>query len=675
MIKAHLPAWLPQASACVLVILLLGWLLFPFAGDRSGGQPLPGANSSEVDVLSNPMGTLGVSDVAKLPDASWRKWEGSGFLREGAGEPVWARVTLRNPSPTLLNGVLADRKLYSDRVDFYSRDLTNSAGWQHMASGEWVGHASRPLWGRETAFPVVVPANGERVVFLRFDDYFAVWLELEWWADQGAFHAAQSRTLLAEGWYFGALLALLLYNALLWVRVRFPDIASYLLYLGAFSAFMFFGRSQIREFGWTLGSPWMETISMVALTLSGASLWEFARTFLELSLRAPRADLLARWARDGMIVLAVIALAAPWIGRGVLAYVFFASAATHIILIVVAAIAWHAGAREARFFILAFGFLLAGLLPGLAFWLTFIPVELIGRTILIGSALEMIILSAAMADRFAQIQKDRTEAREALLEESLQRQAIQEAYADELTLEVKERTRELEILNQDKDRMITILSHDLRSPLAGLTQTAEQLANQPSSSALTQFANDAAATGRQMLLLIEDLTLWSRLNVGERGQAGRYASEALVAPVIALHEALARQIGVSLRREGTYTQEVQADVFLAQTLLRNLLTNALKVASTKVVIVAAETPMGLRLSVQNDGPSLPPDLATSLRDPTAAVPGTGLGLRLCLDISRILNWHLSAMPLSGGGTEFSFILPHAPLATNSRLSNSEAHSK
>ena len=264
------------------------------------------------------------------------------------------------------------------------------------------------------------------------------------------------------------------------------------------------------------------------------------------------------------------------------------------------------------------------------------------------------------------------EAQARLVEETEQRRAIEEAYADELEVEVRERTRELEEANTDKDRILTVIGHDLRGPLTGLTQTAELLtsgggvgAGAASPAALDGFAGDAAKLGRQVLLLIEDLVLWARLRTGRASPPTPHRVRAIVAPVVALHRTLAGQRGIALTVEVAEELRVTTDLVLAQTLLRNLVANALKFARGEVVVSArarSETEGGgTELTVRDDGPGLPAAVLAGFADGAGAGAGAegGLGLRLCIEIGRALDANVAVQSIRGNGTEFKFVLPTA----------------
>jgi len=299
-----------------------------------------------------------------------------------------------------------------------------------------------------------------------------------------------------------------------------------------------------------------------------------------------------------------------------------------------------------------------------------LSIEMVGRLALVGSALEMMLLSVALAERFAVMQQEKIAAQAGLVTEAERLRQIQEAYADELKHEVHERTRELAAANADKDRMMVVLGHDLRSPLTALTLSAEQVANdRAAAAARPDFAAEAARTGHALLLLLEDVVLWARLRAGP-GRAAVQGVESVVRPAAELHREAAVQRGVTLEIAAAPGLRMRADLVLTQTLVRNLTSNALKSARTRVVVAATEAPDGrVRISVRDDGPGLPPAVSSHLDTVSAGRTGSaapwhtssGLGLKLCLEIAEALGTRLEAAVPDGGGAEISFTLPRGEI--------------
>ena len=667
----RVPTWLPLTGLVFAMAAVLGGLLLVMANDREGMIVLPGQadgaggrESTLVECLADEVGGYSFAEVLARPQDRWTRWNGRGrdYVRSLHGEAVWVRVTLRNPGDATLRGVVADAEYYVDRLEAWTRDGTAPDGWRHERAGEWTPASEKALWGRDAGFLVEVPPRGETVVYLRAQDHFGVWMRPLWWPDARRFFAAQTRGLLAEGVYFGVMLALLIYNSVLWLRLRFVDIGHYLGYLASVAVFMGLARAMHQVAGFAMGSPKMETASSCALALAGMFMASFARKFFDLRKVAPRMDLVARGLVLMMGVLAAGALTMPWAKSTIwLHAVVLCTAVTHGVLLAAALVAWRAGATQARYFVYSFGVFFVGVAPTAAIWLQAIPLGLSAMAMMTGSALEMLLLSLALADRFAALNRDKLAAQARAVEEAERRRAIQEAYADELEVEVRERTRELEAANADKDRMLAVLGHDLRSPLTGLTRTAEQAATGHASGAV--FAAEAARTGRALLLMIEDLVLWARLRAGSV-HLGRHPAGALVASAVAQHRAVAERGGVVLVVDAPAGLAVETDLVLAQTLVRNLLANALRFSRSRVELRVAAAGGAVRVTVRDDGPGLPPAMEAALaRESPGAWPSeSGLGLRLCAEIGRALKTRLEVRPPEGGGTEFGFTLTAAVTA-------------
>lgn len=635
--------WLAIGGLLALVAALLGGLMLGVAGDRRGMQALSGADT-RVELLTDPVAGFRFEDVLAKPEREWRSWDGGGYVQSLHGEAVWVRIRLMNLGAEPRRGVLADAEYYTDRIEAWTRG--EDGDWTYARTGAWVPLAERPLPGRDAAIPVEVPARGERTVILRVADHFGAWMRLVWWPDERAFLAAQLREAIAETAYFGILFALFVYNGVVWARLRFRDIGWYLGYLGGMAGFMFLSRALDQVAGWTLQSPLYETPVTVSIAASAFCFTRFAGAFLELERLAPRAGWVVRQVGTANAVLACAGLLTPWMNNTVLLHAAVgAVVATHAVLLVAAIVVWRAGAYYARFFVLSFGLFLAGMLPVAVIWLLAIPLGQSAMPMMLGSALEMLLLSLAIADRFARLQRERIAAQAQAVAEAEKRQAIQEAYADELEHEVRERTRELAAANADKDRMMAVLGHDLRSPLTALTLSAEQAgAAMAGPAARAGFAQDAAQTGRALLLLLEDVVLWARLRAGTaRTQA--HGAAGVVAPAVEWHRAAAARRGVDLVFTAAPELSIQADLVPVQALVRNLVARAVKSAVRRVEVDLAAAPAGgVRLVVRGDGPA--PEEESG-----------GLGLRLCAEIAQAMQSTLDVSVRPGGGTETGFTLP------------------
>lgn len=640
------------AGGILAVVASIVMLAFVLAGDGEGSRVVPDGEAFRVEWLIEPERATTLPELLGSAEAGWKNWDGSEPLRGDATGALWVRITLRNGGGQALRGVLQDGEFYTDHIDAWMHDgrgeggVTEdvSQGWTHVRMGESLFPQERPWRSVYPAFWVEVPAGGERVVYLRETDHYYPMSRWRWWPRAQDYVSSHFRVTLVKGVFVGALIAVWLYNLVLWVRARFPDTGYYVGYAAGLAVFNIAENGGLTFIGGAIGAPWKIVVEAVSLSVSSLFILKFARVFLETPTRLPRVDRVLRglffvWV---VVLVGVFAMPLGW-ADGWLGITFFGVAITHAVLLGAAFTAWHRGFRAARFFVAAFGALFAGGVPALITWSRGGDVQHVLLGLLVVSTLEMLLLSFAVADRFAQTQRR-------LVEETEQRRRLQETFAEELAVEVGERTQELELANADKDRMLAVIGHDLRSPLAGLMRSADV--------AKGEFAEEASRTGRALLLMIEDLVLWARLRAGSQVIAVIDA-HALTLPAVALHRTLAAHEGVELVVEVPEALRVETDLVLVQTLVRNLLANALKFARTRVVLRAEAVEGGVRFSVGNDGPPLPPDVAKRFADgedePITATGG--LGLRLCREICGELGLRLEARSAEVGGTEFSVVLP------------------
>lgn len=642
MTKSRKVSRLVSALGAALAVGALAWLLFGVGERHDGMRRLMEAEGARVDAINNGDAALTLDEVIALPAAAWETWKTPGYMSTPHGKVIWVRARLPNRGTEPMQGVLSDTSYFSDRVDAW---ITNeTGGWRHEVSGDAIPGREKPLWGRVAAFPVMVPVGGERLIYLRVSDAYVAHVQPMWWPRAGDFFEAQIRNVLAECVCYGALAALLFYNLVLWARLRFADTGYYVLAAGASAACNVISNNVPALVGWKMGSPWHETLMAVMFAGSSVFMLQFARAFLGTKELLPRLD---RVLRGWWVMLVIITLALPamlWMETPIGVTVSgLVTMTTDGLYMGAAVVAWYQGAKHARFFVAAFALLIVAVVPAMVSLLRGDVASGVAMGLLAGRTAEMLLLSFAVADRFAQTQQQ-------LVEETEQRRAMEEAYADELKTEVRERTRELQQANVDKDRMLTVIGHDLRSPLTGLMRTADANSG--------ELAHEVSRTGRALLLLIEDLVLWARLRAGMRLLAPHPASD-LAGPAVALHRALAEHGGIELALDLPEDLHVKADLVLAQTLVRNLLANALKFAETRVRLRAvAEGDGNVRFTVGNDGPPLPPEVAARFaegkNEPITATGG--LGLRLCREICGAMETRLEAGMAADGGTEFSFVL-------------------
>ncbi|GAB4272680.1 MAG: hypothetical protein Kow0092_27790 [Deferrisomatales bacterium] len=235
-----------------------------------------------------------------------------------------------------------------------------------------------------------------------------------------------------------------------------------------------------------------------------------------------------------------------------------------------------------------------------------------------------------------------------------------------------ERDRRLEELQRQKDELLSIVAHDLRTPLVAIQGFAQLLRLSAQSAELTskqqQYVDRICQAVGAMNRLVEDLLTTRQLDRGRLPlrpravEVGRFVEE-----VLGLHREAARQKGVEIRAVGP-AGEVRA-VFdpdrLAQA-LGNLVQNAVKFTPEGGVVTVRTGREGRWVvwEVLDQGPGIDEALLPRLFERNAQGPtgpsagrGYGLGLFICREIARLHGGEVRAENLEAGGSRFRMAIP------------------
>ena len=233
------------------------------------------------------------------------------------------------------------------------------------------------------------------------------------------------------------------------------------------------------------------------------------------------------------------------------------------------------------------------------------------------------------------------------------------------------RTRE-RALEASRRELVAWVSHDLRTPLAGLRAMAEALEDQVviDPREVSQYHTQIRREVDRLTLMIDDLFELSRIHAGALRLSRRMVGlEDLVAEVVASAEPVARSKGVRLTGAAVRGMPVFIDSAEMGRALRNLVTNAIRhTPSDGVVDVLAEVQSGMAcVSVSDACGGIPPgDLPrvfdVAFRGESARTPGPQEGAGLGLSIARgIVEAHSGQIAVRNAGPGCQFLI-RLPLA-------------
>jgi signal transduction histidine kinase len=239
-------------------------------------------------------------------------------------------------------------------------------------------------------------------------------------------------------------------------------------------------------------------------------------------------------------------------------------------------------------------------------------------------------------------------------------------------LKIYFQNNELKKLNADKDRFITILAHDLKSPFSSVLGFSELLANNIriyDMDQLEEFANILYNSSKNFFNLLEELLLWARAETGKIIFEPQIVSlNDLYIDVIDVLVLSAKKKNITVKHYIDPSTFVFVDKNMVKTILRNLLYNAIKFThELGTIIVSTEVVSNAELivSVLDSGVGISSKRLDSLFDftqilsteGTANETGTGFGLLLCKEFVEKHGGRIWVDSEVGKGTNFHFTLP------------------
>jgi PAS domain S-box-containing protein len=227
------------------------------------------------------------------------------------------------------------------------------------------------------------------------------------------------------------------------------------------------------------------------------------------------------------------------------------------------------------------------------------------------------------------------------------------------------RTREA---SESRDRVMSMVSHDLRNPLAAITMLARQLADEPLPPVKQRTIGTNILTSAQWMNgLMQDLLDVASIEAGRLSiEAEPQSVSSLVDGTVSMFEEQAAQKRLTLETAvPSRVSLVYADAHRIQQVLGNLIGNALKFtpAEGRVTITATQSDSEVTIQVRDTGPGIPASDLPRVFDRFwharrgGAARGTGLGLAIVQGIVRAHGGRVWAESTVGDGSTFCFTLP------------------
>ncbi|MBS4057940.1 MAG: HAMP domain-containing histidine kinase [Bacteroidales bacterium] len=246
---------------------------------------------------------------------------------------------------------------------------------------------------------------------------------------------------------------------------------------------------------------------------------------------------------------------------------------------------------------------------------------------------------------------------------------ISERKKSELAL-LKSQKR-LKDLNATKDKLFSIIAHDLRSPfnnIIGFSELLLENINKIDNVESEKYIDIINSTAKKTIILLDNLLNWAKSQTGELSyKPEKIILSEIMLEIIGLKKSLAKAKNISLHYTPTIEIELYTDINILKTILRNLISNAVKFtnAGGYINILATTNQQQVEISISDNGVGINEetihklfDLSTNLTSlGTANEKGSGLGLVLCKEFVEKLGGKIWVESVEGKGSDFKFTLP------------------
>ncbi|VVQ12714.1 Sensor histidine kinase RcsC [Pseudomonas fluorescens] len=546
-----------------------------------------------------------------------------------------------------------------DHLDLY---LPDAAGHYQLVrqTGDALPFASREIRQNNYLFNLDFTPGQSQTLYLRLQSQGSIQAPVTLWSST-AYLEEQPVRLYVLGLIYGVLLGMLVYNLFIYLSVRDTSYLYYIFYIASFGLYQLSVNGAAVEYFWPDNPWWTNAATPFFIGCAGLFGSQFARSFLQTATHS-------RWL--DRLLLALVLFSALVVGLSLMTSYALALrlatalALTFTVVIFAAGIfAWLRGLRVARYFIIAWSaFLLGGIINTLMV-LGYLPnVFLTMYSSQIGSAIEVALLSLALADRI---------------------NAMREQQAQTLL----DAGQKLEVLNQQlarsnqlKDEFLATLTHELRTPMNGVIGSLELMQTVEMGQELEQYQQTAAGSARDMMRMVNGILTLTELQAGKlKASPATFSLRGVVEALRAQFDgnACSKSLDFKVEVAPNVPDRLHGDSAKLAQCLECLIDNAIKFTRIGGVALRVSgktvTPDRLALSfaVIDTGIGFA-DLGEATMyqrffqldgSMTREYGGLGVGLAICRQLVELLGGHLTHRSEPGRGSRFQLDVEFQTTAT------------
>lgn len=556
-----------------------------------------------------------------------------------------------------------------DHVEFYSPD--ESGNWTLQYSGDLYKLSTRPVRHRNFVFPFFLRPDTRETVYVKVVTTSAIQVPFIVWSPKGLRDDVYEEQFI-HGMFYGIMIIMISYHLFLFLSIRDRTIMYYVFTLITGTNVI----AYYHGFGFYYFNPeWPELNKIVGSFAS--PLFIIASAALARSFLATRQ--ISFWLDRLLIAISAVAVIFALLTIGLEDYVSYLPirllALVNFLTILVSTIYALPRYRPARYFLLAWGTILI-----LGVFLLFRNIGLIGDSWLlnnglyVGGVVQALLISFAFGDRINILRKENLLAKEKELKREHEEKERLEREVHLRTEEIRQKNEQLEESNNIKNKLFSIVSHDLRGPLISLKGILDMVdMDSMTPEDMKKFTEQVAGRLHITSEFLDNLLQWSRMQIqGDKflPKLETFALHQLLVSSTQILKADSERKNISVVIDQSDFQ-VYADHSMIQTVVRNLVSNAIKFTHPggKVIVSAARKNGKVAVSVNDTGIGIPEaDMerlftlhGVSVKG-TQLEKGTGIGLAVCKEFVERNGGSISVKSTINVGTTFEFTIPLPPLS-------------
>ncbi len=611
---------------------------------------------------------------------------------QGAGH--WLQVRIATPQDW--EGYIdADNWAY---LYCYSQDSNGT--WQKQQNGRFLKLRERATQGHQLYLPLRLQAQKSWEAYLYLEEQMGFYEQVPPYTlrllSRAQAEKEERQRLWYQGIFLSAIFVMAFYNLFLFVSVRDRSTFYYVLSIVGIGLYFMFYYGFSIELLWPWAPRWNAYSFVIIVPLTRISWVLFTESYLNLRQHLP--------AWQGWLRVLIYLYLVP-IALGLYSYysgqdfslltvnlIGVLGVAVLSMMLLMGFLSLRKGFRAAYYFIIANLFFSVGSILFILREIHLLPDSFLTRySVQIGVVFQVILFSLGLAYRLNSARQklaDEVLAKERLaLEKEKEKQQLIEGQKLALAQEVAQRTLELQAsierlqsseqslkeLNHLKDKLFSVVSHDLRSPLATLhsfLNIITRFKDQYSADDLEKISQKTQQAVHNLSLLLDNLLQWANAQMQERSpqMEALDLQEAIAATLEMVRiSAEEKQIQIIPHALGSPVQ-VWSNPNTFGFVLRNLLMNAIKFTYPQGHIrlhISLEAHWihlciednGVGMSQEQQDKLLHSPLAPISTQGTAQERGMGLGWWLCRDFVQQWGGQLHLESQIGQGTKVSFSVP------------------